>query len=81
MTNGRIDAAKIDALMHGPQEDRDRYLLTCAVETRHAIEDIPDIVATYIQDQRKRDLRVASVVAGAIAAIVSMLTPYLLRLF
>jgi len=76
MTNGRIDAVKIDALMHGPQEDRDRYLLT-----RHAIEDIPDIVATYIQDQRKRDLRVASVVAGAIAAIVSMLTPYLLRLF
>lgn len=81
MTNGKIDDAKIEALLHGSQNDRDRYLLTCAVETRRAIENVPDLVAEAIEEQRRKDFRIVSLMAGGVAAIISLITPYILRLF
>lgn len=80
MSNGKIDEATVEALLLGPQADRDRYLLICAVETRRAIDDIPGIIERAIEQQRRKDFRTVTVIATVIATIISLLTPYITRM-
>lgn len=46
MSNGKIDAAKIDALMVGVPDDeapRMRFILTTLTETKHGLDDMREV--------------------------------------
>ncbi len=80
MSNGKMDDAQKRALMVSDPDAQIDYLLTCVQETRRAVEAIPGQIAVAIASQRKRDFRRIAATAAAIATIISLATPYLLKL-
>jgi len=50
MTDGRIDSASIEGILSGGREQIDRYLVTCAIETRNTLDDLPESIAATVSD-------------------------------
>lgn len=80
MSNGKMDDAQKRALMQSDPDAQMDYLLTCVQETRRAVEAIPGQISSALALQRKRDFRRVATTAAAIATIISLATPYLLKL-
>ncbi len=80
MSNGKMDAAELKTLLESSDDAKWEYVITCTRETRQAVEDIPEQIACAIAEQRKRDFRIVAVLATCVATIISLLTPYVLRL-
>ena len=80
MSNGIIDKAQLDAILAGPDDAKLNMAVECAWETRKAIDSIPDQIAVAIASQRTRDFRRVVAVCGAIAAIISLVTPYVISI-
>jgi hypothetical protein len=82
MSNGdRVDQAQLEVLKSAEPEAQMEYLLTCAMETRRAVDQIPDQIATAISSQRGQDYRKVAGLAAVIAAVIGLATPYLLHIF
>jgi hypothetical protein len=80
MANGAMDKAQLDALKTAKPEDQMEYLLTCAMETRRAVDRIPAQIAEAIVLQRGQDYRKVAGLAAAVAAVIGLATPYLIHL-
>lgn len=79
MTNGDIDKAQLEALKSAPPDEKLDYVVTCAFYTKRAVDLIPDQIATAIKAQRRKDRRFLGAMAAAIAAVISLATPFLLH--
>lgn len=80
MTNGAMDRAQLDALKTADPSEQMEYLLTCAMETRRAVDRIPTQIAEAIILQRGQDYRKVAGLAAAIAAVIGLATPYLIHI-
>jgi len=50
MTNGKSDRAEIEAILGGGQADVNRYLVTSAIETMTALDEMPQVVAGAVAE-------------------------------
>lgn len=50
MTNGRIDAARIDAILSGGDREIMRYLVTQAMTTEDILDDLPETIAEAVAE-------------------------------
>ena len=82
MGNGeKMDAAQVKALASGDPEVLNTWIVTCTMEMRKALEDIPEQIACAISEQRKRDFKLVATLATLVATVISLVTPYILRSF
>jgi hypothetical protein len=81
MSNGQVmDAAQVKALASGDPQELNEWLITCTLETRKAVDQIPDLISDAICKQRSKDLRLVGAVAAAAATAASVISPWVLHM-
>lgn len=50
MNNGRVTEAEINAILSGGRDEIDRYLVTCAIQTKKIMDDLPESIAEAVAD-------------------------------
>ncbi len=48
MANGKIDEAELGAILSGGREQIDRYLVTCAIQTKRTLDGLPEVIAEAV---------------------------------
>jgi putative sterol carrier protein len=76
--NGKMDDAELTALKAAAPDEKLDFVVTCAYETKKAVEAIPDQIADAIKSQRRKDWKRIVLVAGTIATLISLASPYVL---
>jgi len=49
-TNGKTTDAEIAAILSGGREQIDRYLVTCAIQTKKSLDGLPESIALVVSD-------------------------------
>jgi hypothetical protein len=80
MSNGKMDSVELSTLKSAPVDEKLDYVVTCAYETKQAIEALPQTIEAAIRRRRRRDLAFVGSVASAIAVLAGLISPYLLRI-
>ena len=50
MSNHEINEAQVEAILSAGRVEVDRYLITSAIQMKHAVDDMPEVIATTVAD-------------------------------
>lgn len=50
MSDVQVTEAQIDVILSGGREEIDRYLVTCAIQTKRVLDDLPESIAGAVAD-------------------------------
>lgn len=85
MSNGRIDAAQVEAILSAGREEIDRYLVSTLAVLIERVEALPAEtdrkIAAHQTECRGQSRRTLYALLTAIGTCIGLATPYILEFF